>query len=200
MAQRKNNKLQDVLTDNQRVIGPLRADRQAMTLVEIMVAVTLTSVLLSVVISVTVGLQRWDSRFRNDQARRANLNQLADMIRSDVRRAAAAPVAEKDRLVLTLPDQREIRYELQPDCCWRSIAQPGNTTESKVPYMIGKYNSWRVERVPSGRWPAIEVSLEEPAARDKGIQLPTLYVYASLGADLPNASSVGKTLQSKPVQ
>jgi prepilin-type N-terminal cleavage/methylation domain-containing protein len=189
-----------VLASNPRLVAPLPSDRRAMTLVEIMVAVALTSVLLSVVISVSVGLQRWDSRFRSDRARRANLNQLAEMIRSDVRRAAAAPVAEQDRLVLTLPDQREIHYELQPDCCWRTIAQPGNTTESKVPYMIGKDNSWGVERVPSGRWPAIEVSLEGPAARDNGIQLPTLYVYASLGADLPNANSPEKTPSSKPVQ
>jgi hypothetical protein len=164
-----------------------------MTLVEVMVAVALSSILLGVVISVTVSLQRWDSRFRSDRVRSDNLSELAEVLRSDIRGASAASVTEKDRIVLTFPDRREIRYELLPDGCLRNVTQSGNATDGKTSFMMGKDGSWQVERVESGRWPVIVVSLEGPAADDRSIHLPVLYVYASVGADAPNTRSFQKT-------
>src|SRR5690349_8911620 len=116
-----------------------RAPRRwcGMTLVEVMVAVALTTILLSVVASLTVGLQQWDRRFRTTNVRLDNQARLAEVLRSDIRNADDLSQPEKETFVLTSHNQRQIRYKFRPDGCERVVTAATNATESNEMFTIG---------------------------------------------------------------
>jgi prepilin-type N-terminal cleavage/methylation domain-containing protein len=159
--------------------------RRAMTLVEVSVVAALSSILLGVVISFTVGLRQWDRRFREHGLHNEQAARLSNCIRDDIRQAREVSLLAESVLVITAPDESQTRYELQPDGCRRVVKQPRGASDKKVEsFNIGPAKSWRLEHGAPGRLPAIIVWLEG-SRPDKSSVGSILFVYAALGANLP---------------
>jgi prepilin-type N-terminal cleavage/methylation domain-containing protein len=190
-----------VSRSNSNAEGRAIHDRCGMTLIEVMVVATLTSILLGVMTSLAISLQQWDRRFRTTGLRFENQARLAEVLRSDVRNADNVSVPEKGAFILTSHDHYQKRYKLRPDGCERVVANAKNATESHEEFTIGMNGSWQVETDSSGRQPAVVVSFDEsPTTGSKGIWSPNMYVYATLGADVPRKSKSESSEQLKPAQ
>ena len=165
-----------------RRLGP---GRRAMTLVEVSVVAALSSILLGVVISFTVGLKQWDRRFREHGLHNEQAVRLSNCIRTDIRKARDVSLSAENVLVIVAPDDSQARYELQPDGCRRVVKQSGDAPEKQAEsFNIGPAKSWRLESGAPGRRPARVVWLEG-SLPDKSSIGSILFVYAALGADLP---------------
>jgi len=160
-----------------------------MLLVEVMVAVTLTSILLGVVISLMVALRQWDRRVRDHSVQTEQLAQLAETLRADIRQAVDVSLPVKETLIVVAPGSNPVRYELRPEGCRRSVEDPDGTSPKMDVFAIGPVEPWKLERVEGGRRPAIVLSLDKPHADRSVDGPPKLLVYASLGADLPNPAT-----------
>ena len=156
-----------------------------MTLVEVSVVAALSSILLGVVISFTVGLKQWDRRFREHGLHNEQAVRLGNCLRADIRQARDVSLSAENVLVIAAPDESQSRYELLPDGCRRVVKHSGDAPEKQVEsFNIGAAKSWRLERGAPGRRPAMVVWLEGPIP-DKSSIGSILFVYAALGADLP---------------
>jgi prepilin-type N-terminal cleavage/methylation domain-containing protein len=162
--------------------------RYAMTLVEIMVVVAISSVLLGVAISLVVGLQHWDRRFRDHALTGEHLARLSEAIRTDIRNASNVTLSVDTTLVVATHD-REIRYELRPEGCLRVVKQLVGATERSELFTFGSAPSWELKRGTPGRRPIIIVSLQRPGAKETDSIVTLLMVYAAMGADLPRTAS-----------
>ena len=152
-----------------------------MSLVEVMVVVTLSSILLGVVISLAVSLQQWDRRFRDHGVRSDQTARLAEAIRADVRRATDVSLPAKEILSVAAHDQQEIRYELRPEGCRRTVQHAGGPPERSELFTIGPAESWQLERGTPGRHSAVVVSIERPIAVEAKSGSTPFYVYAAVG-------------------
>jgi len=170
-----------------------------MSLIEVMVAATLSSILLGVVISLAVRLQQWDRQFRNSGVRSSNAERLTESLRSDIRNAKEVSLADKSNIALTTVDHQEIHYELLPDGCQRTVKRAENATESHDSFIIGSSGSWHVERDASGRRSAIIASFEETPREGENTN-PSLYVHAIVGANSLDDVKTANSQQSKPAQ
>jgi prepilin-type N-terminal cleavage/methylation domain-containing protein len=164
--------------------------RRAMTLVEVMVVVSLSSVLLGVVITVAVGLQQWDSRFREHAVHGDQLARLAEAIRSDIRQATDVSLPGKDVLAIAAANGIKISYEIRPEGCQRMTKRFDAASQPGELFTIGPVSHWKVEREAGGRRPAVVISLEAPGADEFKTGPTQMLVYATLGADLPDATKV----------
>ena len=156
--------------------------RSATTLVELLIVTTLVSILMAVVGTLAVHLRQWDRHVRDHSQHDTQLTNLAETIRADIRLATSITQPEKKILAITGPDGRQIRYELQPDGCRRTLKFPGDSTEL---FAIGPANSWKLETATPGRRPAYTVSLERSDSDQATSQPVPFFVYAAVGGDLP---------------
>jgi type II secretory pathway pseudopilin PulG len=171
-----------------------------MSLIEIMVATALMSILLGVAASLAVSLQQWDRRFRTTAVRLDDQARLAEVVRSDVRSADHVSVPKKGTFILASHNQRQIRYNFRPDGCERTVASAKNATESHEEFTIGMNGSWQVETDATGRQPAVVVSFDDSPTTGKGIWSSNMYVYATLGADIMDKSKSETSDQPKTTQ
>lgn len=159
--------------------------RRAMTLVELLVVTTLVSILMAVVGTLAVHLRQWDRHVRDHSQHGTQLTNVAEMIRADIRRATGVTRPEKKILAITAADGREIRYELQPDGCRRTIKSPGDKAVSTEIFAIGLANAWIVEPATPGRRPAYMVSLDRSDTDQATSQPVPFFVYAAIGSETP---------------
>ncbi len=158
--------------------------RGAMTLVEVMVVVALTSIMLGVVISLFVGLLRWNHTLRDRSVRSEQLTHLAEAMRTDIRQASDVSLAAEDVLQIALRGEGQARYELLPEGCRRIVEVPGAAGSRLEMFLIGPAAGWTMER-GTGRRPLVMLTLDRSVA-DKvpAGGAPPLLVYGALGADL----------------
>ena len=117
-----------------------------MTLVEVSVVAALSSILLGVVISFTVGLKQWDRRFREHGLHNEQAVRLSNCIRADIRQVRDVSLSAENVLVIAAPDESQTRYELLPDGCRQVVKQSGDAPEKQVEsFNIGAAKSWRLE-------------------------------------------------------
>ena len=102
-----------------------------MTLVEVSVVAALSSILLGVVISFTVGLKQWDRRFREHGLHNEQAVRLSNCIRADIRQCDDVSLSAENVLVIAALDESQTRYELLPDGCRRVVKQSGDAQKSK---------------------------------------------------------------------
>jgi prepilin-type N-terminal cleavage/methylation domain-containing protein len=160
--------------------------RSAMTLIEVLVVVVLSSLVMSVVISFTVALQRSDRNMRSFAVRIERLSELAEALRSDLRQAGETSLRSANQLAINLGGGREIQYELADRGCLRVATAEGSFPPAREFFAVGPAKKWQLEREAGGRRPLAMVTLHF-AERDKESESrpPPLLVYAALGADLP---------------
>jgi type II secretory pathway pseudopilin PulG len=159
--------------------------RRATTLVELLVVVTLVTMLLAIVGSLAVHLRQWDRQVRDHTQHGNQLSNLAEALRTDVRRATSVTLPKKNTVAIAGPENREIRYELQPEACRRTVQIPGDPSPRIETFAIGSADSWKLETATSGRYPAYTLSLERSDSGKTDSQSAPFFVYAALGSEVP---------------
>lgn len=163
----------------------LNRGRRATTLVEMMVVVTLVSILLSVVGTLAIRLRQWDRQVRNHSQHGNQLALLAAKIRGDVRQATSITQPAKNIVAITNLDSREIRYELEPAVCRRIVKSPGEKSPKFETFATGPVESWKLETAAPGRRPAYTITLERSDSGKVASRRAPFFVYAALGSELP---------------
>src|SRR4051812_39199835 len=130
--------------------------RSAMTLLEVMIAVTLASILLVAATGLLVRLQQWDHRVRQSSVRVDQSVRLKEAIRSDVQRATNVAVPSKNVLMVSGAEKHETRYTLDGDLCRREVIVVGATSMVET-FTIGPCNGWKVDAGAPGRRPAYAI-------------------------------------------
>jgi type II secretory pathway pseudopilin PulG len=159
--------------------------RRATTLVELLAVTMLVAILLSIVVTLAVRLRQWDRQVRDHSQHANQMADLAEAIRTDMRRATTVALPEKNIIAIAGPDSRETRYELQRGGCRRVLKTPGETSARTESFAIGPADSWKLESAAPGRRPAYTITLERSEIDNATSRSAPFFVYASLGGDLP---------------
>lgn len=162
--------------------------RPAFTLAEIAVVVALISILLAFVTSFIVGLHQYDSKFRKDGVRRAQLARMAETIRTDIRQASAVSLPTGQTLLVSTEGGREIRLKIVPEGIRRTVSEPGAAPSADL-FRIGPIESWSIDTGPPGRRPLSIVSLRDKRKVDSEPATVALLVQAAIGADRTQGTS-----------
>jgi hypothetical protein len=172
----------------------LCTSRSAMTLPEVMVGVALSSIVMGVLISLAIALKQRDRAIRSFAVESERRCELAELLRTDIRRAARVSLPDAMALVVTRPDGGETRYELTRAGCKRTVADSGGGKPRFDLFTVGSVTSWSLEPGPRGRRPLFAVTLNRASQKaDKDSRRVPLLVYAALGADLPSTAAVAKS-------
>jgi type II secretory pathway pseudopilin PulG len=164
--------------------------RSAMTLIEVLVVVVLSSLVMGVVISFTVALQRSDRNMRSFAVRIERLSQLAEALRSDLRQAEETSLRSAKQLAINLGGGREIQYELADRGCLRVVTAEGDSPQAREFFAVGSAEIWQLEREAGGRRPLAMVTMQFTQRDNERESRPApLVVYAALGADLPDVAA-----------
>jgi type II secretory pathway pseudopilin PulG len=170
---------------NRLRVGRLRHRRAATTLVEVLVGITLVSLLLSIVGTVAVRLRQWDRQMRDRSQYGDQFVKLSESMRADIRRATGVTQPDKKTIAITTSDYREIRYELMADGCRRTVKSSDKPFPAADTFAIGAGQFWRLEIAAPGRRPAYTVVLESSDSNHADSVPAPFFVYAALGADTP---------------
>ncbi len=160
----------------------LRVRCRATTLVELMVVAALTTILFGVAMSLLIGLRDWDRKMRDQSRQNEQALQLCESLRSDVRQAIELPTLSPQKLVVRLPDDRCIHYELARGGCQRTIATSVNNTLQSNFFAVSGLASWNLSPNQPGRLPAFVITIDRAEKNDHRIATP-LIVHATVGAD-----------------
>jgi prepilin-type N-terminal cleavage/methylation domain-containing protein len=163
-----------------------RPARDGFSLIEMLVVIALSSLVLGVVVSLMLELRQWDRLSRSKTTRNEQLLRLASTLRSDIRRGADVLLSVEGPLVVMTASGEQLRYELGPEGCRRTIVAGDAAAPRADLFAIGKASKWNVERRPAGRRPLLAVTIEQDAKRSDPTapRLLPFLVYASLGADV----------------
>jgi prepilin-type N-terminal cleavage/methylation domain-containing protein len=173
-------------TPDPAIVAQRERLRRAMTLVEVLVVVVLSSLVMGVVISFTVALQQSDRDMRSFAVRIDRLNELAAVLRTDLRQAEETSLRSTKQLAINLGSGREIQYELADRGCLRVVPAEGDSPPAREFFAVGSAEKWQLERDVGGRLPLAMVTLHFAEKDKESESRPApLVVYAALAADLP---------------
>jgi hypothetical protein len=159
-----------------------------MTLIEVLVATVLSSLVMGVVISFAVALMRSDRKVRAFAIRIERRSELAAALRSDLRHAAEASLQSSTIVAIKLQGDRDILYELDRSGCRRVVSAAGQRPAQREFFAVGAAEAWNLYEAAPGRRPLIKVSMQfAERDKEKDSRPAPLLVYAALGADLPDA-------------
>jgi prepilin-type N-terminal cleavage/methylation domain-containing protein len=157
---------------------------RGMSLVEVMVVVTLSSLVAGIAISMLVTLQRWDARLRDHGVRSDQWLRLAESLRTDIRRGEEVSLPSDRSLRVRLAEGGYVLYELMEAGCQRSIHAADDARPTRDLFAVGGAWEWTLENGPKGTRPLYVVALRSTAGRQEGESRRTpLLVHAALGAD-----------------
>jgi prepilin-type N-terminal cleavage/methylation domain-containing protein len=164
------------------------AERTAFTLIEILVVVALASIVMSVVVAMFVVLIQKDRQVRLFGLHSERQGDLAEMIRTDIRAGEDVSLVAQTVLLVEAPDERETRYELTAGGCKRIVSEPAREKPRVDFYAIGPAVGWSLQQGPSGQRPLYIAYLHRSTKMEKQSTVVPFFVYAALGADLPDAN------------
>src|SRR5262249_35407527 len=124
--------------------------RCGVSLVEMLVVVTLMSMLLATITTVAVRLRQWDRQMRDNSFHGDQVAALADALRTDAGDGTDLKLLSKDTLVIENADKREVRYTLQSKGCRREVKSADKASTSTDIFTIGPFEAWKVEPGPAG--------------------------------------------------
>src|SRR5262245_65044424 len=90
-----------------------KSARRGLSLVEMLVVVTLMSMLLATLTTIAVRLRQWDRQIRDNSVHGDQIAALADSLRADAGGGTDLKLLSPDTLVIENTEKREIRYRLQ---------------------------------------------------------------------------------------
>jgi prepilin-type N-terminal cleavage/methylation domain-containing protein len=160
--------------------------REGFSLIEVLVAVAISSLLMGIVVSLMLGLKQWDRVSRTNSVRSEQLLRLAGVLRTDIRAGRDVLVSVEGPLVVMTASGEQLRYELGADGCRRTVVAPGDAAPRTDLFAIGQAANWIVERKATSRRPLVAVTLANAAAEGErgGPRLLPFLVCAAMGADL----------------
>jgi prepilin-type N-terminal cleavage/methylation domain-containing protein len=156
--------------------------RPAMTLVEVMVSVAVTSVLAGIAISLLVGLRDWDRNMRRHSLHNEQMLRLAEQLRADIRQAVEVTLPSTEAIAIRSANEKLTRYELSPEGCRRVVTTPGQPASSTDVFAVGRTTSWGLAPGAPGRRSLFAVTLHR-GIPNNNTQTPVLVVHAAAGAD-----------------
>jgi len=154
-----------------------------MTLLEVLVAGTIATILLGVVITVADQLRHHDRRIREDGGQADQLVNLARSIRTDMRNASNVSQPEKRVLAIAAENQHEIRYELAGGSCRRVEKTESGPPARVDTFAIGPAASWKLESATPGRRPAYTIRLDMSEKDNVAVRFVPFFLYAPAGND-----------------
>ncbi len=162
-----------------------RPARDGFSLVEMLVVIALSSLVMGVVVSLMLELRQWDRLCRTRNTRNEQLLRLSSTLRSDIRRGNDVLLSVEGPLVVMTASGEQLRYELGPEGCRRTVIARHDDLPRADLFAIGQASKWNVERRPTGRRPLLTVTIGADAKPNDPAAPPLLpfLVYASLGAD-----------------
>jgi type II secretory pathway pseudopilin PulG len=165
------------------IIGEFRHQKRershrATTLVEVIVVMTLVSIILAAATGLIVQLRRWDYRVRENAVVADQASRLAEAIRADVRNAVKVTKSSPTTLSIVGRNSEETRYVLESDLCRRESKGPGAQSANLETFNIGPAAAWQVDAAAPGRRPAYQISVERPSPEQKTSRTVPLYIYA----------------------
>ena len=161
--------------------------RRGTSLGEVMVVMTVSTILLGVAVSLLTGLRKWDRELRESNVQRDHLLRLTETLRKDVRGGIEVSAPAEGVLLIRSPDGIRIQYNIQSDGCRRTITRQDEAAPQADFFAVGPATNWKLENdVSNGRLLAM-ISLVRPVTEGKKRLVP-LIVYAALGQDLPAAA------------
>lgn len=164
-------------------VRPTRRPARGFSLIEVLVVVTLSTVVVGTAISLLIGMQQWDRRFRGRGVECERLLELAETLRADIRSAAAVTSPAAEELLIEFGDGSEARYSLDGRGCTRSVESVDAAGQRTELYAIGNTLKWNLDRDTSGRRPLIHVTVERSGETPRSPRRVPLLVYGALGAD-----------------
>ena len=173
---------------------------RGMMLVEVSVAVALSTIVLGLIVSVAVALKQMDRRMHKRSVERQRQLELAELIRTDIRLAAEVVLASDESFVVHLADEQERRYEIAGGGIHRRLFMPDGKASGADFFEISAADAWTIEREESGRRPLVMVTLRRQFAEEPHISRPIPFIaYAALGADVPPArdEAISNSLQQE---
>lgn len=163
--------------------------RRGMTLIELMVVATVSSILLSIIVCFLVGLQRQDRRVRGSSVENAQLFLFGNSLRADIRSGSKVTASSPQTLTISGPGERQIEYALQPDGCLRSLKQTdGAAGQATELFTCGGKRVWKLETASQGRYSSVIVALDDKDPQGSIEPAVPFVVCAAVGADLINAT------------
>jgi type II secretory pathway pseudopilin PulG len=175
--------------------------RQASSLIEVMVAVTLLALIMGVVLALFVGLRKRDRAFREQDEQIRQSLRLVETLRRDIRQSTSVTLPAANSLLIASTSDREIKYTLTPDGCERQSSHHGGADMSRDLFAIGTGGTWTFEQGPPGRKPLAIVAVKlKKTSEEQPDGFPAV-VCAAIGADaqpaaLPNDAA--STDEPKP--
>ena len=166
---------------------PSARARSGISIVEITVAVSLSSIVLGLVVSLAIALQQMDRRMQHRGIEREQQLRLVESIRIDIRRAADVASPGDDMLVVRLANKGRSEYVIRNGEINRTVISDGGDVIRKESFGIRAAESWSTERDDSGGRPLITISLKRGAIKKAHQTGMPFMVVAVLGADLLEA-------------
>jgi prepilin-type N-terminal cleavage/methylation domain-containing protein len=167
-----------------RLCASRQSRRGGFTLIEMLVVVTLSTILLGVVVSLLQGLLKRDQAARSGSQQIEQTFALAERIRDDVRRGVDVSLPAAQVLEIRLPGGRLSRYSLDSAGCRRTVMPVGAGKAYTDVYCAVHGDAWRIDRGDIGRWPLVSITLEQTSPGERPAAGPALSVAGALGADL----------------
>ena len=143
--------------------------RRGITLVEMSVVVTLTSLVLMLATTTLATLLRVNKQLNDDLAQDVALARLASHWRADVH-AAEGSVMDED-CVLTLPDQRSIRYRFAAPAVTREVLK-GDAKLHRDAFVLAGQARARFVREPGEGSRILRLEIERADLRDRAFAVP----------------------------
>ena len=162
--------------------------RQAYTLVEMIVAIGLTAVTLSVTAMTMHSLHRAEHRIRDDFQQQRTLKRLATQLRQDAHEASTALVMNDQdpnnpaarQITLAMSDGKSVRYAVHTDRIERDVLKESSVQHRETFRLLGPGSKWAVQEL-DGRTiltlHLIDVVQQPSAAQD----VTNLEIHAAVG-------------------
>ena len=128
--------------------------RQAYTLVEMVVAIGLTAVTLSVTAMTMHSLHRAEHRMRDDFQEQRTLKRLVAQLRQDAHEASSASLTNEldanspaRQVTLEMPDGKPIRYAIHTNRFEREVLDESNVAHRETFRLVAPNSKWTVKAV-----------------------------------------------------
>jgi hypothetical protein len=161
--------------------------RHAYSLVEMVVAIGLTAVILSVTAMTMHSLHRAEHRMRGDFQQQRTLKRLVTQLRQDAHAASSASVAKgqdantpAQQVTLEMPDGKAIRYAVHTNRFEREVLEKSNVEHRETFRLLGPNSKWTIKEL-DGRTlltlHLINAAQQQSAAQDAA----NLEIHAAVG-------------------
>ena len=168
------------------------AGRTGLMLVEVSVAVALSSLVLGLLVSMLVVLTQMDRRMQYRAIERQRQLELAERLRTDLRLATDVTLRNDKTLIVHRPDERQARYDIVSAGIRRTThSSDGKASESDI-FAIQLAEAWQIERNQAGRHPLIMVTWRRSAAKKPQSRPIPFLVFAALGVDVRETEEQGE--------